>query len=370
MAAKKTKPAAVPFPNRGYENGTEAWGAKFVRAGFALTPQLDLEYALGRGSAFAPTTLLPDLAPGKKIPVSFSAIPRNVALAEVRQKKAAWNEPVVPEVNPAPLSDDEASEFLRQNAFRLIRRGVLTRAIEAMVGTAVALPAYLDGLEALKNQGWDNGSSPALSFPLYGMLLRSKVKDAEAARKRIEKLYAKVKGMQGGIGLNILLNGKQGIAEDGYKYSPIYKSYLRRHATGANDPASVGDLIFLEPRDADFVCDQFAALWGAFKFKVQNMMNGPSPARLFFLGGDRIFETELKVVMQYPGTKQKDALESYVDFRSPGAARCILRLTHGKSKVIKDAQAWLEAQHDWVKPLLSSWAKSSDEDAALAKALS
>ncbi|MBL8916359.1 MAG: hypothetical protein JNM17_37005 [Archangium sp.] len=368
MAAKKKAPA-VPFPNRGYENGKDAWGAKFVRPGFALTPQLDLEYALGRGSGFAPTTLLPDIAPGKKIKWAFNALPRNVVIAEVRQKRAVWNEPVVPQANPDPLTDDEARTFLREGGERLIRGGVITRAIEAMVGTGVALPAYLDGLEAMKKQTWQNGSAPALSYPLYGMLLRSKVKDAEAARKRVEKLYEKIDGTQGSIGLNILLNGKQGIAEDGYKYSPIFKSYLRRHETGANDPASVGDLLFLEPRDADFVCDQFAALWTAFKFKVQNMMNGPSPARLFFLGGDRIFETELKVVMQYPGTRQKEALESYVDFRSPGAARCVLRLTHARSKVIKEAQAWLEAQRDWVKPLVSTWAKSGEEDAALAKAL-
>lgn len=71
---------------------------------------------------------------------------------------------------------------------------------------------------------------------------------------------------------------------------------------------------------------------------------------------------------QYPGTKQGEALESYEGFRSPLAARCILRLSSPKSKVQKAALAWLGEQRDWVAPLLTTWAKEREADAALAKA--
>jgi hypothetical protein len=341
MAASKKKsvaPAAPP-PNRSYEHGAKAFGAKYVKKGFALTDALDLHFALGHGSPMGPATLLPDLDPAKKIPWDFHSVHRNVALAELRAPPTRHlGQPLTLEANPAPLERAEGQELLRKRMPKLVFRPVTLRAIEAMIGPSAALEAWLDGLESMPEQSWNNGGVGALFFPLYGLLLRTPPSESNAARARLEALYEKKKdNVYGASQLNIMLHGRAGIATDGYKYSLKFKSYQR---SASDDPSSVADALFVE-EDSAWVASQFAALWAAFKFKVQNHMNGPSPARLFFLGGDAALETELKVVDLYPGTKQPDAFESYKDLKSPLAVELIKRLANPKSKVKKQADAWL-----------------------------
>lgn len=340
--SKTKKPAAAPaLPSRALEHGAKAFGARFVRKGFALTPELDLAFALGNGSSVGPVKLLPDVAPGKKVAYSLSAVQRNVALAELRKSpKAPFGEPVVPEEDPAPLEVDEAQRLLRTRMPKLAYRPAVLRSIEAMVGPSVTLAAYVDGLEEMPKQSWDNGGVGVVFHVAYGLLLRTPPAESNAARARIEKLLEKNQDEYGAAALDIMLHGSAGIARRGYKYSTKFKSYQRNDSS---DPSNVSDLCFCDD-ERDFVAQQFAALWEAFGFKVINHMNGPSPARLFFLGGEETLETELRVVEKYPGTKHAEAFESYQDLRSPLAVQLVKKLCGPKSKVKAKAEAWL-AKH-------------------------
>jgi hypothetical protein len=341
MTTKTKKPAVPAPPNRALEHGAKAFGARFVRKGFALTPELDLAFALGHGSSVGPVKLLPDVVPGKKVTYSGSEVQRNVALAELRKSpKAPFGEPVVHEENPAPLEVDEAQRLLRNRMPKLAYRPAVLRSIEAMVGPSATLAAYLDGLEEMPDQSWNNGGVGVVFHVAYGLLLRTPPDESNAARARLEELLEKKQDQYGAAALDIMLHGSAGIARHGYKYSTKFKSYQRNDSS---DPSNVNDLSFCDG-ERDFVAQQFAALWEAFKFKVINHMNGPSPARLFFLGGEKTLETELKVVEQYPGTKQPDAFESYQDLRSPLAVQLVKKLCGPKSKVKAKAEAWL-AEH-------------------------
>jgi hypothetical protein len=340
MAAKK-KRAEAPEPSRGFEHGKNAFGAKYLRLGAALTPELDLQFALGHGSAIGPIALLPDLAPGKKLKFGTETeIHRNIALAELRKSNDAPPfEELKPEENPAPLSVDEAHEQLKRRMPMMVLSVACLRSIEAMVGPSAALSAFLTGMDAMTERSWDNGGTGRIIFPVYGLLLRTPPNESEPARKRLEALCEKWKHMHGAQQLGLMLGGREAITRFGYKYSAKHKSYQR---SGSPDhPSNVSDLLFCE-NESEWISSQFAALWKAFDYKVINWMSGPSPARLFFLGGEKTLETELKVVGHYPGTKQGDAFDSYKDLRSPLVVQLMKELA--KSKLKAKAEAWLE-QH-------------------------
>jgi hypothetical protein len=345
MATKKAKSVAktglTSVPSRALEHGAKAFGAKYLRPGFALKQELDLAFALGEGSAVGPVTLLPDLPPGKKVVLDFQEVPRNVALAELRNTNDVYGAPLVFEENPAPLGVEEAQELLRKRMPKLpFLRPAVFRSIEAMVGPSVALAAAVEGLEQMPTQSWDNGGVGPLFFVVHGLLLRALPDESKAARRRLEELFKQQPKSYGTAPLDIMLHGREGIARSGYKYSTKFRSYQRNDSS---DPSNVVDLCVCDD-DGEFVAQQFAALWEAFQYKVQDRMNGPSPARLFFLGGEAALETELKVVEKYPGTKHAEAFESYRHLASPLAVKLIEKLAGPKSKVKTKAEAWL-AEH-------------------------
>lgn len=345
MASKKATTKTAPaLPSRALEHGAKAFGAKFLKPGFALTPELDLAFALGRG-AFDPIELLPNAPAG--VPVGGTArshhargVAVNVALAELRDTNKVWGAPVLPEENPAPLGVEEAQALLRTRFPKLpFLRAPVLFAVEALVGPSVALAAAVEGLEQMPHQSWDNGGVSSLFRFVYALLLRALPEESNAARQRLEALLEAKQAEYGSAQLDLMLHGREAIARCGYKYSTKFKSYQR----SANDePSNVHDLCYCHD-DGPYVAQQFAALWAAFQYKVINHMNGPSPARLFFLGGDAALETELKVVEKYPGTRQAEAFESYQDLASPLAVQLIEKLAGPKSKVKKKADAWLAA---------------------------
>src|SRR5258706_14799587 len=85
--AGSAKVATSPVASRGFEHGNHASGAKHVRPGRALTPELDLAFALGHGGdGIEPMRLLPDLDPSKKPRWSdVSSFPHNVVVEYVRE---------------------------------------------------------------------------------------------------------------------------------------------------------------------------------------------------------------------------------------------------------------------------------------------
>ena len=332
MATQKRRVAAPA--SRALEHGANAAGARFIKPGVSFTPELDLAFALGHGSGFAPVTLLPDLNPGKK---SKTRLERNVAISELRLGFEALMNQVPFLENPEPIDDAEAKQILSREVplLNFAPRNYL--ALESMVGPSGVLSGIVEALERIAAENWDNARTQSLFFVLKGFLLRALPAEEKAARAELEALLKKKNNTFAAANLDILLHGRPAIAKRGSKYSSKFKSFQRNDSA---DPASVGNLLLCDD-EAEWVAEQFAALWAALGFKPQKWMAGPSPARLFFLGGEATLQTELKAAPAYPGTMHADAFESYQHLASPLARQLMERLAGPDSKVQKQAQAWL-----------------------------
>ncbi len=336
MATKKAVKKAATLPSRAREHGERAFGASSKKPGFALSPELDLDFALGGGSGFAPAGLLPDLAPGKK-PKRERELNRNVAIAELR---GGWDTMIAGgpyPLDPPLIEEKEARSILATQVPLLNLMPAHYLALEALVGPSVVLEGIVAALARIKSANWNNARTQGLFFVLKGFLLRALPAETKAARARLEALYEEKKTFAAAQ-LGILLYGRPLIEQRGYKYSTRFKSFQRNDG---DDPSNVSDLLFCDG-DGAWVAAQFKALWEAMNFKTAKGMSGPSPARLFFLGGDAALETELKALVGYPGTIQADAFESYKDLSSPLAVECMKHLAGPASKVRKQAEAWLE----------------------------
>lgn len=335
MATQK-KSVAAPT-SRALEHGAKAAGARFLKKGISFTPELDLAFALGHGSGFAPIALLPDLKPGK---ASKTRLERNVAISELRLGfKALMNQVPFLE-NPEPIDDVEAKKILAREVplLNFTPRNYL--ALESMVGPSLVLSGIVEALDGISTENWNNARTQSLFFVLKGFLLRALPAEEKAARAELEALLKKKDKTFAAANLDILLHGRPAIAKRGYKYSSKFKSFQRNDSA---DPSNVSDLLRCDD-DAEWIADQFSALWTALNFKPQKWMAGPSPARLFFLAGDAALQTELKAAAAYPGTMHADAFESYQHLASPLARQLMQRLSKPDSKVQKQAQAWL-AEH-------------------------
>jgi hypothetical protein len=336
---KKASAAAPPTTTRATEHGASAYGAKDLRAGATLSAELDLEYALGRGSSFAPMSIAADLAPGKK---AQDGVPRNRALHFLRGGRDADASKKDAPVDAAPLGDDEA----RALALREAKRGYVTSAyyltLEACVGPSLVLSGMVEGLEATSVDSWRGGIHDHAVRSLYGLMLRARPEETEAARARLTSLFESLERelTYPPSSLGIMLFGRVAIARYGYKYLTKFASF----GTSAEDaPSTPHDLVYC-PGDGAWVAAQHAALWKVMGFRPRKWMLEPPPARLVFIGGDLLLETELAVVDKYPGTMQAAALAAYRDFRSPLATACIEKLAGAGSKVQKQAVECLEAR--------------------------
>jgi hypothetical protein len=326
------KAPAAPV-SRALEHGERASGAKYLRRGFARSPELDLAFALGHGGGgIGPMRLLADLDPAKKPKWDAAALPRNVVIAHLR------DEPVT--TDPAPIDEAEAAKLARDRVGD-IGLPWMFLGLEAFAGPSCVLAGMLDGIEAAKQSRWDNGGWGALCGPLKGMLLRVPPAEAQAATRRLEAMWKKWSHMHGALRFDILLHGKEGVARSGYKYIAATKSYGR--APGSTEaPLSSWELTLLDDEPA-FIAQQYAALWTAFNWKPQARMITPASGRLLFLGGDAVLRTELRVVDALPGTMQADALDACADIAGPLAKQLIAKLAKPTSKVHKRAKAILDA---------------------------
>jgi len=385
MPKPKARSAPADPPSLATMHGARAYGARFLRPGFARTPELDLAFALGHGGpatlTVAPRALRADLEPAKiaKAKIQDARDHRNVAihllrhprlLLDVATEPDAWRARVAEDPEPAPIDGDEAEDIVRRGVPVGSIDALELRALEAMVGPSPVLRALVDALLAVPRTGgvrasWGNNTlSPILSVA-HGLTLRVPEDERDAARARLEELRAAVGETHGGRYLVVSLDGAAGIRARGYKYVRAKDMYAE--APGSDDPASTFDLAHVDG-DPAFVAASFAALWAAFAYAPRKWMATPSSSRIFFLGGEGALDTELRVVDAYPKTMQADALESYRELRGERAARLVLRLTRDGGAVVKQAKAWL-AEHDaWTRPLLEAWAGSADPDAALAAA--
>jgi hypothetical protein len=332
MASKKLKEETPT--SRGLEHGERASGARHVRPGRARTPELDLAFALGHGGGgIAPMRLLPDLDPSKKPRWGdTSSFPRNVVLEYVRGEPRT--------MTPSPIDDKEATRLGRKLVAG-IELPWMFLGLEAIAGPSLTLAAMLDGIDAAKKDHWDNGGWGSLCGPLKGMMLRVPEPEATAARDRLAAAYKKWSHMHGAQRFDILLHGREGIARSGYKYIAKTKCYGR--APGDTDaPVTAWELMLLDHDDADFIAQQYEALWTAFKWKPQANMMSPAPGRLLFLGGDAVLRTELRAVDAYRGERQVEAFTACCDLGGKLVRQLMTKLAKPDSKVHKRAQAWLD----------------------------
>lgn len=313
------------------EHGANASGAKYIRAGFARTPELDLAFALGHGGGgIGPMRILPDLDPSKKVKWDSAALPRNVVIARLREEDVT--------MDPAPIDETEAAKLAREHVLNISFPWMFL-GLEAFAGPSIVLGGMLDGLEASEENQWDNGGWGALCGPLKGMMLRVPEEEAKSARARIAAVFEKWKEMHGAQTFDILLHGKEGIRRNGYKYIAKYKSYGNEEGFAA--PSSSWELTLLDNEPA-FIAQQHEALWTAFNWKPQARMITPASARLMFLGGDPVIETELRVIDSLPGTMQAEALDAIEDLAGPLAKKILTKLAKPSSKVSKRAKALLD----------------------------
>lgn len=374
MATKKAREAAPPpLASRALEHGARAYGARFLRSGWALTPELDLAFALGHGAAnFGPTTLLPDVDPSKLAKAKWvdAVAHRNVAIHVLREGHSVWTKPVAAPASPAPIEPDEAVEILKRH---VPVAGIMPfGALEAMLGPSFMLSAFLDVLEGLPageaggTPGpWNNNVLQPIWQVVHGLLLRVLPEDHAAARARLDALLTARSQRHGARYLDISLHGPAGIVRRGYKYLRDKRCYGAE--PGSDAPASQLDLTFLDGQE-DHVARSLGALWEAFDWKPQKWMIGPSSARLLFLGGEAALAHEARAVEAYPKTMLADALASYAELRSPAAVGLVLALTRDGSGVQKQARAWLTTHASWVRPLLESWVRAGGANAARARA--
>jgi hypothetical protein len=332
--AKTTEETGSGLTSRGLEHGHRAFGARFVRPGRARTPELDLAFALGHGGGgIAAMQLLPDLDPSKKPRWSdTSSFPRNVIVEHIRGEPRT--------MAPAPIDDEEATRLGRALVGKISAPWMFL-GLEAIAGPSITLAAMLDGLEASKERHWDNGGWGSICGPLKGLMLRVPESESKAARDRLAAVWTKWRETHGAQRFDILLHGREGIARSGYKYIAKHKSYGR--APGSTEaPVSAWELTLLDDDEADFIAQQYEALWTAFNWKPQANMMSPASGRLLFLGGDAVMRTELRAVDAYRGDRQVEAFTACADLGGPLAKQLMTKLAAPDSKVHKRARAWLD----------------------------
>lgn len=336
---KKTGAASAALTSLAMQHGRDAYGARFVREGAALTPELDLAYALGRGSQFEAVTLLEDLEPGKK---AKAGMPRNRAIHVARE---GWEGTGTMEEAPLevpPLGMDEAKSLAREAARHGSDRPEYYLTLEALVGPSALLASVVDGMEEASKSVWERGSSSDVCFAVYALMLRALPTETEAARSRLVALFESLEGKLGypPHPLGKMLFGRSAIERYGYKYLTKFACF----GTSPDDaPSTPHDLVFC-PEDGPWVAAQHAALWKILNYRPKKWMLEPPMPRLVYIGGDALLETELAVVDKYPGTMQAAALAAYRDFRSPLATACIEKLSAPGSKVQKQAMECLAAR--------------------------
>ena len=245
-------------------HGEHAYGARFRRPGFALTPELDLAFALGHGSpstlTIAPRSLRADLEPAKlaKAKIQDARDHHNVAihllrhpelLLEITTKPDAWRVRVAEDPAPTPIDADEAEAIVRRGVPLGTIDALELRALEAMVGPSRVLRALVDGLLEVPRSGgvrasWENNTlSPILSVA-HGLQLRVPEDERSAARAKLEALRAAVGGTHGGRYLVVSLDGAAGIRARGYKYVRAKDMYAE--VNGSDDPAGTFDLMHVD----------------------------------------------------------------------------------------------------------------------------
>ncbi|HET7500616.1 MAG TPA: hypothetical protein VFK02_06415 [Kofleriaceae bacterium] len=330
------------------EHGAKAWGARFVKAGFATTAAGDLAFALGFPHLEYIVDNHPDDARAEMIAYERRSYrlgwPRNVAIRWCRitackgfkrtpqgatELDGAGKKAIK---NGAPLGPDEVALTLKAmfsdtTSYEDLRE--LVRLFEAFVGPELVATSIVDALEKSSNNVWGHQDPDRaqvmhhLGFVLLRLpaALTDKLRARLAAifERRVKALPTKElgprKGERGSLlrALDVVLNGKAGAERSGER----------------NEDA-------IEPGDLVHVTDDVA-----FVRDAACRVTSPDP-RLVFLGGEPVLEHLLAVFPRLRGQHHL-VLDGFAEVASPLAVELLQRVARGK-EASERARALLAAR--------------------------
>jgi hypothetical protein len=331
-----------------FAHGKTAYGARFVKPGFALTPQADLAFALGFPHLEYIVDDHPDDARAEMIAYERRSYrlgwPRNVAIrwCRITASKGCRRTPQgATELdtagkkalkNGAPLATEEVALTLKAmfsdtSSYEDLR--ALVWLFEAFMGPELVATSIVDALEKSSNNVWnhqDHDRAQVMHHVGFLLLrlpagLADKLRSRLAAifERRVKALPSKElgprKGERGSLvrALDVVLHGRAGAERSGERSEDVI------------DP---GDLVHIT-NDAEFVrevaCQQIA----------------PDP-RLVFLGGDPVLEHLLDRFIRLRGMHHA-LLDGFAEVASPRAIKLIERIAAGK-EAAERAKAVLAAR--------------------------
>lgn len=315
-------------------HGSAASGARFVRPGFALSPEADLAFALGFPHLEYIVDDHPDDARAEMIAYERRSYrlgwPRNIAIrwCRITASKGCRRTPQgATELdtagkkalkNSAALSQDEITLTLKAlftdtSSYEDLRE--LVRLFEAFVGPELVASSIVDALERSSSAVWTHQDHDrALVMHHVGfLLLRLPPATADKLRGRLATVFdRRVKalpskelgprrGERGSLlrALDVVLHGRLGAERSGER---------------GEDGIEPGDLVHVTS-DADFVREAACRL---------------SPdARLAFLGGEPMLERLLDSFVRLRGAHHA-LLDGFAEVASPAAVQLLQRIAAGK----------------------------------------
>ena len=314
------RPGAVPVrTTQALVHGREAFGARFVVPGFALTAEADLAFALGFPHLEYIVDDHPDDARAEMIAYERRSYrlgwPRNVATrwCRITASKGCRRTPQgATELdtagkkalkNAAPLAPDEIAATLKAmfsdtSSYDDLRD--LVRLFEAFAGPELVASAIVDALEKSSNTVWNHQDADRALVMHHGGRL------AAIFDRRVKALPSKElgprKGERGSLlrALDIVLHGRAGVERSGERSEDIIEPGDLVHVTG----------------DAAFVRD------AACK-RVS-----PDP-RLVFLGGEPVLDHLLDGFVRLRGLHPA-LLDGFSEVASPKAVQLLQRIAAGK----------------------------------------
>jgi hypothetical protein len=347
--ARPAKPGGDPVrTTQALEHATAAYGARFVKPGFATTKAGDLAFALGFPHLEYIVDDHPDDARAEMIAYERRSYrlgwPRNVAIrwCRITASKGFKRTPQgASELdsagkkalkNGAPLSAEEVALSLKAmfsdtSSYEDLQE--LVRLFEAFMGPELVATSIVDALEKSGNNVWNHQDQDRaqVMHHLGFVLLRLPAALADKLRARLAAIFDRRvkalpqkelgprKGERGSLlrALDLVLNGRAGAERSGERNEDALDPSALVHVTS----------------DETFVSEAARRL--------------ASPdARLVFLGGDPVLEHLLEVFPRLRGQHHL-LVDSFAEVASPRAVELLQRVAKGK-EVPDRARAVLAAR--------------------------
>ena len=348
-------------------HGADAFGARFVKPGFAFTPEDDLAFALG----YPHLTYIADGHPDDENPEQAAPIyvskhglmpaawPREVAHRVARGFGLWYSDEKLAAAygTGGPVSEDEARALVRRELCEN-NSWILILLLEALVGPIPVLETVVEQLEAYSTQEWtDTGMENRLYLDttllwLGYPLLRLPGDRATALRARLEALHAEWSAHPQPhrdattAALDVVLHCAAGADRSAYRVQGKVSVFSRLHVLD----------------DSAWVARAAQASGGP------DSGCNPDP-RLVFLGGEPVLDLELSWWKKYTNAGSHALLvERFGKIQSPKLLPWMLEMS-ATSKAKASAQAWFVKHADFARSFLEKTAAAGGAPADWAKPL-